>query len=166
MVNTVSSRGNWVIAITLLLALILAILPFPTGIPAELGYLRPDWLALVIIYWTLALPDRIGLLTAFATGLIADLVMGSLFGLHALSLVMVSGFTLAAYQQLRMLAVWQQGILVGVMLSLVQLAVLVVVLLLSQGNFSWFSFLIPLVSGLVWPWVFLGLRALRRRFIS
>jgi rod shape-determining protein MreD len=162
----IASRGNWVIAITLLMALLLAILPLHTGIPAELGYLRPDWLALVIIYWTLALPDRIGLLTAFATGLVADLVMGSLFGLHALSLVIASSFTLAAYQQVRMLAVWQQAILVGVMLSLVELVVLVVVLLLSQRDFSWLSFLSPLVSGLVWPWVFLGLRALRRRFIN
>ncbi|MBT3427647.1 MAG: rod shape-determining protein MreD [Gammaproteobacteria bacterium] len=166
MAVNVTSRGNWVIAITLLLALILAILPLPSGIPAELGYLRPDWLALVIIYWTLALPDRIGLLTAFATGLIADLVLGSLFGLHALSLVIASSFTSASYQQVRMLAVWQQAILVAVMLSLVQLAVLVVILLLSQGSFSWLSFLIPLVSGLVWPWVFLGLRWLRRRFIN
>ena len=119
----------------------------------------------MVIYWTLALPDRVGVLTAFVSGLIADLVMGSLLGLHALSLVLLSSFTLATYQQVRMLAVWQQAILVAVILTLAQLVVLVVLLLLSQGSFNWLSLLVPLVSGLVWPWIFLGLRALRRRVI-
>ncbi|MDE0757416.1 MAG: rod shape-determining protein MreD [Pseudomonadales bacterium] len=166
MASDASSKGSWVIVSSLFIALILTILPLPDGVPREMGYLRPDWLGLVIVYWTLALPDRIGLLTAFFVGLLADLISGSLLGLHAMGMVMVSSFALAAYQRIRMLAVWQQAILILLILTLVQIVSLLITVQLSGRTFSWLTFLIPLVSALVWPWIFLGLRALRRRFIT
>jgi rod shape-determining protein MreD len=166
MVSEASSRGGWVIACSLFIALVLTILPLPDGAPGDVGYLRPDWLVLVMVYWTLALPDRMGLLTAFFVGLLADLISGSLLGLHAMGMVIVSSFALAAYQRIRMLAVWLQAILILFVLTLVQIVGLVVTLLLSDRTFSWLIFLSPLVSALFWPWIFLVLRFLRRRFIT
>ena len=166
MASEASSKGSWVIVSSLFMALILTILPLPEGVPMEMGYLRPDWLALVIVYWTLALPDRVGLSTAFFVGLLADVISGSLLGLHAMGLVMVASFALAAYQRIRMLAVWQQATIVFLILTLVQIVSVLITVQLSGRAFSWLTFLIPLVSALVWPWIFLGLRALRRRFIN
>ncbi|HIG62383.1 MAG TPA: rod shape-determining protein MreD [Gammaproteobacteria bacterium] len=166
MASEASSKGSWVILSSLFMALILTILPLPEGVPMEMGYLRPDWLALVIVYWTLALPDRVGLLTAFFVGLLADVISGSLLGLHAMGLVMVASFALAAYQRIRMLAVWQQATIVFLILTLLQIVSVLITVQLSGRAFSWLTFLIPLVSALVWPWIFLGLRALRRRFIN
>lgn len=166
MASEASSKGGWVILSSLFMALILTILPLPEGVPMEMGYLRPDWLALVIVYWTLALPARVGLLTAFFVGLLADVISGSLLGLHAMGMVMVASFALAAYQRIRMLAVWQQATLIFLILTLVQIVSVLITVQLSGRVFSWMTFLIPLVSALVWPWIFLGLRALRRRFIS
>jgi rod shape-determining protein MreD len=166
MASEASSKGSWVIVSSLFMALILTILPLPEGVPMEMGYLRPDWLALVIVYWTLALPDRVGLSTAFFVGLLADVISGSLLGLHAMGLVMVASFALAAYQRIRMLAVWQQATIVFLILTLVQIVSVLITVQLSGRAFSWLTFLIPLVSALVWPWIFLGLRALRRGFIN
>ena len=166
MASEASSKGSWVILSSLLMALILTILPLPEGVPMGMGYLRPDWLALVIVYWTIALPERVGMLTAFFVGLLADVISESLLGLHAMGLVIVASFALAAYQRIRMLAVWQQATMVFLILTLVQIVSVLITVQLSDGAFSRLSFLIPLVSALVWPWIFLGLRALRRRFIN
>jgi len=166
MASEASSKGSWVILSSLLMALILTILPLPEGVPMGMGYLRPDWLALVIVYWTIALPDRVGFLTAFFVGLLADVISESLLGLHAMGLVIVASFALTAYQRIRMLAVWQQATMVFLILTLVQIVSVLITVQLSGRAFSWLTFLIPLVSALVWPWIFLGLRALRRRFIN
>lgn len=52
-------------AFSLLFALGLAVVPLPASIVA----FRPDWVALILIYWSLIAPRRYGLLTAFWMGL-------------------------------------------------------------------------------------------------
>jgi rod shape-determining protein MreD len=59
-------HGGSVIALTFLLALLLTIIPLPEW----LRYLRPDWVGLVLIYWCLALPERVGVSTGWLMGLL------------------------------------------------------------------------------------------------
>ena len=76
------------IVITLLLALIINMLPL-----GRIVWL-PDWLMVLLAFWSLHQPQRVGLGIAFALGLIMDVDRASLLGQHALAytlLVYVTG---------------------------------------------------------------------------
>ncbi|KAG1316575.1 hypothetical protein G6F63_016017 [Rhizopus arrhizus] len=71
-------RDNpWVLPASLVVALLLGLLP----LPALLQPLRPYWLALVLAYWVIEAPERVGLGVAFASGVIADLLYGGVLAL-------------------------------------------------------------------------------------
>ena len=74
-----------VIYASLVVALILMILPLPDW--AQIY--RPNWVALVLIYWSMALPGRVGLWFAFFCGIVLDTLLGTLLGQHALALVII-----------------------------------------------------------------------------
>jgi rod shape-determining protein MreD len=65
--------------------LALAIVPLPAAIAAY----RPDWVPIVLIFWSLMAPERVGLFTAFAMGLALDTLSGALLGQHALAMVTI-----------------------------------------------------------------------------
>ena len=52
-------NGYWVILLTFFAAYVLAVLPLPLW----LLWARPEWVALLLIYWTIALPQRVGMVT-------------------------------------------------------------------------------------------------------
>ena len=101
-------KGRWIIFVSLLLAMALVLVPLPASAPFELNYLRPDWIALVLIYWILAVPEKVGVPAAFLLSLITDLVVGTPFGFHGLSFVILAALAKSSYQQVRMLEIWQQ----------------------------------------------------------
>ena len=136
-----SLRGWWVILVSFFLAMVLSILSLPGLGSWEFGFLRPDWILLVLIYWVIALPHRVGLLTAWVLGLLADVLLGTLLGQHAIVFMVVAYVASNLYQRLRMFAVWQQSLVVFALVGLAQL-----------------------IGALVWPWMFLLLRFMRRFF--
>jgi rod shape-determining protein MreD len=84
----------FVIFLSLLTGLILMILPLPESVL----YYRPHWVALMLIYWSLALPERVGLWFAFFSGIVVDVSQGTLLGQHALALVIIISINLTFYQ--------------------------------------------------------------------
>ena len=62
------SKGVWVIVLSFFLAYLLAIVPFPEW---AMNY-RPEWVPMVLIYWVMALPYRIGIGSAWCAGLVAS----------------------------------------------------------------------------------------------
>ncbi len=154
------ARGGWIILLSFMLAIMLTELPMP----AILEWGRPQWATLVLIYWVAALPHRVGPWYAWIVGLLLDILQGSLLGIHALSLALVAIAIRALHQRFRMYPVWQQALLVLVMVGLYQL-------LLNWGQSMQGAtsdsllFLLPsLVSAFIWPWVFVLLRSIRRAF--
>ena len=111
------SQGTWVILTTFFLALVLAVFP----LPAWAQWARPEWVALVLIYWVIALPQRVGILVAFAVGLLLDAIEGAYLGQNALSLSVVAFLALVMYQRLRVFNIWQQAGVVFLLLGLYQL---------------------------------------------
>ncbi len=154
--------GLVVIGVSFVLAMILSIMPLPDAAPPELGYFRPDWVALVLIYWIIALPHRVGLLTAWSVGLLQDVLLGSLLGQHALALVVIVFVASSLYQRLRMFSVWQQALIVFAMLGLNQLVNYWISNLTDRVEWSLWILLPGLSGALIWPFVFLLLRSLRR----
>lgn len=74
---------------SIVVALMLSIVP----LPASIELFRPDWVALALIYWTMMLPQRYSVGTAWLVGLVLDVAQGTLLGQHALALVAVAFLT-------------------------------------------------------------------------
>ena len=154
--------GLVTIWITIIAGMVLAVVPMPQLVPIELGFLRPDWVALVLVYWIIALPHRVGILTAWLAGIAMDVLLGSLIGQHALSYVLIAYVALSLYQRLRMFSVWQQSTVLFVLLGINQLVGFWIESVAGLADWR-FWYLLPALSGaFLWPWVFLMLRSLRR----
>lgn len=149
------------IVLSLLLALFLAVVPMPYW----LAWARPHWPALVLIYWIIALPHRVGLFTSFVTGLALDALVGGPLGENALNLTVIAAVCLALFQRLRNFTLLQQTLMVFVMLGIGQL-IHHWVLTATRDHVPplWLLFLPALVSAVFWPWVMVGLRWVRRSF--
>ena len=83
-----------VIVLTLLAALWLSVVPLPTW--AQWG--RPEWVAMVLIYWVVALPERVGIAIAWVVGLYQDVLDGSPLGQHAFALSVLAYLGLVYFQ--------------------------------------------------------------------
>jgi rod shape-determining protein MreD len=154
-------HGYWVVVASFLLAYVLAVLPLPQW----LQWGRPEWLALALIYWTIALPHRVGILTGLLLGLGLDALEGAVLGQNAFALVVVALLCLTLYQRLRVFNLWQQAAVVFVLVGINQLVCQWVQNLEGVGIRSQL-FLLPAVSSaLLWPVVLHLLRFLRRHFL-
>jgi len=71
-------NGGWAILLTLVVALILAVFHLPEWWPQWLGWLRPDWIAMTVFFWVLAVPHRFGLVAAWLLGLVVDVLYAEL----------------------------------------------------------------------------------------
>ena len=155
-----TQRGNWVIVTSFIVALMLMALPMPDWA----GIWRPAWVALVLIYWCMALPSRIGIMVAFTLGIFLDVLTGTLLGQNALALSVVAFITLQFYQRVRVLPLWQQGITVFG-LAFVHQVLLLWINGIQGMPVSFSAYLAsPLISMVLWPWIFVVLRDLRRKY--
>jgi rod shape-determining protein MreD len=164
MVVDVRASGLWVIVVSFIVAMILSVFSLPDYVPAQVGYLRPEWVVLVIIYWVIALPHRVGIAVAWCSGLLVDVLLGDLLGQHGLAFMIVAYIAENLYQRLRMFTVWQQSMIVFAIVGLNQLINYWIESIARQSEWSMWYLLPSVVSALVWPWVFLVLRYLRRVF--
>ena len=156
-----NQNGGWIIFGTFVLAALLTVLPLPEWLEAY----RPEWMALVVIYWVIALPDRFGLFTAWIAGFFMDVLEGSLLGLNALALALVAYMALSLYQRMRMFTPIQQSSTVLILVGIHQLLSFWVLTAHSQNTAPNLIFMISaLSSAIVWPFIFHGLRYLRRTF--
>jgi len=146
--------------ITIIAAFMLAIMPLPDWAVD----FRPDWVTLVLIYWAMALPASIGVTIAWMVGLLVDVSHGAVLGQHALGLVIVIYIIHTQHQRLRVASLLQQGIVIFVLLFVQQLISLWVSGIMGQAPDNWLYFMPSLTGALFWPWVYIVLRDLRRKF--
>ena len=101
------NNNDWLlIPITLMLAFFARLM----ALPGSLELLRIDLLLLVIIYWSLRTPDRVGVSIAWVLGLLADIAGGGMLGLMALIYTVTAYICLMLHQQIRVLPLFQQEI--------------------------------------------------------
>ncbi len=147
------------VAISLTVALVLSVVPVPDW--AE--QFRPDWVGLVLIYWCLAIPNRIGIGTGFLVGLIQDVLYGSLLGQYALAKSIIAFLAVRTHLRVRIYPAWQQAIAVLIMLAIGQLVIIWIRAVIDKPA-QGFSYWTPSIVGMViWPWLFVVLRDIRRR---
>ncbi len=154
------ANNGIIILFSLLIALVASIMPMPLKVDA----FRPDWVLIVLLYWSLALPNRVSVLTAWVMGLLLDVLLGSVLGVHAAAMAISVYISAVNFQKIRNFSVWQQSLIVGVIAALYHLLVFWMQRMLTDIVFLP-SYLYPVVTAMViWPWVFLLLRKVRRHF--
>lgn len=150
-------RNGWVLPVSLLLALLLGLVPLPD----TLQPLRPYWLALVLAYWILEEPDKIGVGAAFVLGLVADLAFGGLLGEQAMRLVILA-FILDRFRpRMRFFPLSQQAVAIAGLLLNDRVVSLVIHLVLGEVQLPWTYWVSPLLGMLLWAPLYLVLDALR-----
>lgn len=135
-------------------------MPMPLGVDD----FRPDWVLIVLLYWSLALPNRVNVITAWVMGLILDVLLGSILGVHAAAMALSVYIAAVNFQKIRNFSLWQQALIIGVLAALYHLLVFWMQRLLTDVVFLP-SYLYPVITSIIlWPWVFLLLRKVRRHF--
>lgn len=149
-----------VIYLSFFLCLVAAIFP----LPIILNAFRPEWMILVIFYWIIALPHRVNIGHAFVLGILLDLLLGSVLGMHALLFSLLAYFTSINFQRFRNFTLVQTTLLVGLFVFISKLALYWIASNIQEivlhRHYFWSIF----TSMLIWPWFFLFMRYLRIRF--
>ena len=151
--------SGWVLFGSLVVGLLVLVVPLPLG----LGIARPYLLAMLLCYWLLEAPDKVGLGTAFLAGLLADIVSGTLLGEQAMRLVVLAFLVQRFRARLRFFPLWQQALAVFALLLNDRLIALAIRLAAGDGAPPWGTWLSPVVGFALWPWLFLLLDELRLR---
>lgn len=155
------ANAIWVILLSFLVAYLLAIVPFPEW---AMHY-RPQWVMLVLIYWVMALPYRVGIGSAWMAGIFTDILEGSMLGINAFTFAILAYITLSLHQRVRLFSSWQQSGIILALVGLVMTATYWIKVITGQTAQEDMLFLLgALSSAFVWPWLFLLLRQLRRGF--
>ncbi len=159
MIGNNPRSGPLVITVTFVVAFILSVLP----VPGWAQPFRPDWVALVLVYWCIAAPAWVGVGAGWLSGLVLDVLYGSLLGSHAFSKGVIAYVAHRLHLQLRVFPRWQQSVAILVLVALDQLLVLWVRSLAGAAPVEWSYWTSSVVSMLIWPWLFVILRDLRQR---
>jgi rod shape-determining protein MreD len=138
---------------SLIVAFLLNLLPFgPTAVV-------PDFLALVLVFWSVHQPRRLGMAAAFVFGLMMDVHEGALFGQHALAYTLLSYGAITLHRRILWFPVLSQVLFILPLLVLAQLASLLIRLWVGGAFPGWLYFAESLVGVLIWPlihWILLS----------
>jgi rod shape-determining protein MreD len=148
----------WFVLLSLLLGLLFNLVP-ASGL---VQIVRPDFLALVLLYWCIREPRMISVGIAWCLGLLMDVGDATVFGQHALAYAVLA--YAAEYLRRRVLRfpLWQQAAQVAVLLLFCAALVLVVRVVGGAPMPHWTYIVGPLVGALLWPIVTVLLQAPQR----
>ncbi len=155
-------KTTTVITISFVLALLLEIIP----ISSLANWIRPEWVLLVLIYWVMMLPDKVGVSIAFILGLFMDLIKGTLLGAHALAFVIIAYLFTRFCPRMRLLPLWQQVVVIFLFLFVYKTFQFWVWGLSGVGEtvgrgMYWLS---SITSAIIWPLVYTLLKAYQNRY--
>lgn len=136
-------RTAFIVA-TFALALALNLLPW-SGVAV---LVKPDFVALVVLYWCVDQPRKVGFLVAWALGLVMDVADGALFGQHALAYTVLAFAAIVLHRRIQGFPMKHQFWHVLALLGLNQLIVLG--LRMADGAaFPGFAYFLPALLGAV-----------------
>ena len=154
----IKATGGNIILLSFVVAFILSMVP----LPQILQTVRPEFVTIVLIYWVIAVPNRVSVGIGWTAGLIYDVSTDALLGQHALTFALIAYLAIKLHQRIRVFPVWQQ-------------ALTIFILMMFQGTITlWINgmlgdapplstFMLPAIStALFWPVAYLLLRQVRR----
>jgi rod shape-determining protein MreD len=139
--------GSVRVVLSLLLALLIAIVPLPESMNAA----RPHLLLLLVIYWSLSAPQLVGLAAAWICGLTLDLLKGTLLGQHALAFLLIAYVTHKFQLRMRLFPIYQQTLMVFALVAMYEGMVFVIDGFKGQAVSTVAHWLPVITSALLWP---------------
>jgi len=146
-------------ALSSLVALALGVLPLPQALQA----FRPDFLLLVVLYWSIELPRAGGLTLAFMAGLALDVIQGVVLGQHALALTLIAAWATHLRLRLRVFSILSQSLTIFALLTAYQFVLFWVDGATGNPVTNFGRWLAPLIGALLWPLTIGILRRLHER---
>ena len=153
-----SSSKFFTIGVTFIVAMMLMLMPLPDWARPY----RPEWLALALIYWSMTMPKNVGVGIAWILGICVDVIQGALLGQHALGFALTAYIAIRFHQRVRNYPLHQQAMFVGMILLPYMSISLWILGILGEDPKSWLYWAPVVTSVLVWPWIYLVLRAVGR----
>lgn len=148
------------VAFSLVLAFLLNLLP-KGNLPGI-----PDFVALVLVFWSIHQPRKVGIGVAFSMGLLMDVHNATLLGENALAYTLLSYFAIMLHRRVLWFAPLMQAIHILPLLVLAQIAQALVHLVISGKFPGWLYFLSSVVEAFLWPVATWLLLAPQRRAID
>jgi rod shape-determining protein MreD len=142
---TVDSRGRLLLAA--LVALILTVLPLSPW----LDVLRPAFLVLTVLYWSVNAPRTGGIAFGFFAGLMLDVFQGPVLGEHALALSIVTYIAVREHQRIRSKPAIQQAMFVFVALVFYEVVLFMIDGWTGHPVTSPLRWVHTLTGALIWP---------------
>jgi len=164
-----NSKNQLLIFLTLFIALYVDSYLFPSDFQMQ----KPTFVLLTLIYWNMALPDRVGIMAALSFGIFVDLIEGSLLGLHGILFILITYACQRFFYQFRVSPLWQQSFILFFLFLLYKQVFALDLTNTNQGltnlsdsSFFMNSFLFALFSSFIWSPLLLILRYYRRRWVK
>lgn len=151
--------SHWLVWGSFFVGLVFEILP----LPAAIDPVRPFLLAMILVYWLMEAPTRVGFASAFFVGILADLVSASLLGEQAFRLIVLAWLVQRFRARLRFFPLWQQAVTVGLLLLNDRLLAWVIHAVAGSPAMTWTWWLAPLLGVLLWPWLYVLIDLARLR---
>lgn len=133
-------------------------------VPDWLSAFWPDWIALILVYWSLYAPSRIGPVVGFIVGTMLEVLFAKTFGVLSLGLATLAFLVNISHLQLRVTSRWQQVFMVVFFVAIFKLMNLWFEGIVDGAKITasdWYSLLGNFV---VWPFIHIALDELRRAF--
>jgi rod shape-determining protein MreD len=133
--------------ITLAIAFLLYLLPAS----GALLFLRVELPLLVVLYWSIHQPNRVGFAVAFVLGLLVDVSDGNILGQHAIAYALAVFLALVLRLRILKFKLWQQALHILALLLVSQLLVALTHLFLPSTFPGWGYFVASFFGALLWP---------------
>jgi len=145
------------VIITFIVGLMLTVMPLTESVEP----FRPDWLALVVIFWAMQLPRTWSVGSAWVIGIVLDASYGTLLGQHALALCVIAFSTVRFHLLMRVFPLSRLSATIFALLALYQFILFWIngVAGVSAPTMTYWA---PVITGtLIWPFLFLFLSGVR-----
>ena len=136
----------------ILLSMVLTIIPLPDGINS----FRLPWLMMAVIYFSIFNVSLIGIISAWLSGLILDLLTGGLMGENAMILSIISYLSYRFRFQIRVYPIWQIMAVVLILLSFGELLSIWIQGVSGNMNFTITAWINIAIAVILWP-IFMGI---------
>ena len=153
-------RDFILIGLTFIVGMMLLILPLPHWIV----WYRPAWVFMILIFWMIVAPERVGIGVAWMVGLFLDLLTGTVLGQHAFVLSVIAYFMIKFQAQIRSFPLWQKMLLIMFFTGIYLILQYWLMASIGLRPDTWKYWLPIVTTAILWPWVSLLLRDFQYRY--
>ena len=147
--NLARREPRWAVTFTLLLALIAQVIPLPDW----LSVVRPAFVALVIIYWSIYAPHAGGIFAPWLAGIALDVFKGEVLAQNALAIALIAYVTMSLHQRLRNQTLVQQSLFAFLMLMVNEVVVWGIEGWSGHSVASPWRWIQPMIGAMMWPFI-------------